>query len=452
MAAHSKQDPNTALWSATRPALVPARGAARFTDFYKRFLFLLLLIGPWTVTLLAVYTAVAKAHASAHQGHLVIVSISVGLSAVVVCALPGLLMACISILVGSSVNPRAAFSPRETPTIDLEPEGPPSINNAAWLQVIDEVRRSWSYEAAQVDSLRWRFRSHGLVYGFLSSMAFSLPAILLARILVGDVANPPIAAPFAIAVGASAAVSFIRDLGRMLVRASQRDSSTQMLAWSSKRLLISLTAATLLVGVAIGASVGGALTSGFIGPVLCGAGVAFLGDRGTTAVSDRVAQLIGAKPSKSRPGDDIQQIDGVEDEVAERLSEEGIDSVHSLAFFSTPKLFFNTPYTLQRICDWQDQALLFARLGDRARLFRDQLFARGATDVLALASTFLGTMPAEQKQDMLKILGFSSLAQAEVLFQRLASDDLARRLVAYRTAMPSEVVSASDIGTVRREA
>ena len=61
-----------------------------------------------------------------------------------------------------------------------------------------------------------------------------------------------------------------------------------------------------------------------------------------------------------------------------RLIEEGVDSVHALAFFPTPRLFFNTRYSLQCICDWQDQALLLTYFGAaRAQLFRERLGIRG---------------------------------------------------------------------------
>ncbi len=55
------------------------------------------------------------------------------------------------------------------------------------------------------------------------------------------------------------------------------------------------------------------------------------------------------------------------------------------------------PYTLHRICDWQDQALLVALTSAaKARLFREQLMTRGAIDAHRLAADFLGNGLDEQ--------------------------------------------------------
>jgi len=127
------------------------------------------------------------------------------------------------------------------------------------------------------------------------------------------------------------------------------------------------------------------------------------------------------------------------DEEVDRLVEEGIDSVHALAFYSTPKLFFNTPFSLHRICDWQDQALLIALLGaSRGRIFRDQLMIRGAIDAQRVALDVTSkNLPATDRTDLLKVLGLSTEVQAQLAFRFLADNEVARRIAIYRKAAPT---------------
>jgi hypothetical protein len=226
----------------------------------------------------------------------------------------------------------------------------------------------------------------------------------------------------------------------MLTRVSMRDSSVQMLAWSSRRLLLVIVATVVFVMIGFGGQLDqvALVKEGFAG-ILLGASVAVLGDRLTDIVSERAAKVLGVTIEK-KTGDSLRDLVGVEEEDVLRLAEAGIDCVHALALASTPKLFFGTPYPLLRICDWQDQALLAVCAGSsRAQLFRDQLMVRGAIDAQLLAERVLtqGKVSDEDRKQINTVLGFGSAAQADVAFRRLAADESVARLRVYRAAAPT---------------
>ena len=76
-------------------------------------------------------------------------------------------------------------------------------------------------------------------------------------------------------------------------------------------------------------------------------------------------------------------IDGLTEEVGDRLAEEGVDSVHALAFTSTPRLYFSTPFPWERIADWQAQAVLLEELGlARFAKFKEQFPIRSVHEAL----------------------------------------------------------------------
>jgi hypothetical protein len=352
--------------------------------------------------------------------------------AAVVCALPTLLSYSLIAAGQRSLETRLNFD---------VPAGPSSPHEAEWAAAYVEARVRWRHEAAHVVLARRRIAQHGRLYGLLVTLLLGLCAMAAAPpVLLG---RPASSQPekVALAVATAILINFARDLGRMAVRVANRDASSRMLAWNIKRLMMTAVGTLLLSGFAFAGSLPEAL-QGPAGWLLIGGAMALFADQVMESVSDRFAALFGVKRPPPVDGESLRRLDGMGEDDLERFGEEGIDSAHALAMCSTAKLFFNTPYALQRICDWQDQALLVVRLGEaKARLFREQLQLRGAIDAQHLALDFLhpDRLDDKQREDLVKVLGFASEAQARRVLERLAADELIRQLACYRRALPVDV-------------
>ncbi len=377
----------------------------------------------------------------------IVVAFAAGI--LLVCMLPPILMWCIALIAQKSLNARLKF---EIPLDEENGRGAEHAPDRRRLvrAVRERADKFWKYESIQTERARERFMFHATMYGFTSSATLMIGAWVSMKTLARVQALE--AAPWevygAIAVGTATAVAFSKDFVRMLVRASMRDCSTAMLAWATKRLVVAVVGTTLFVALASTAAsdaVNGLVKSG-AGSVLLGASVAIVGEQITGALSDRAARVLGISLPKGT-GEGLKAIAGLEDDDILRLAEEGVDSVHALALCATPKLFFGTPYSLQRICDWQDQALLIARVGmSRARIFREQLMIRGAIDAQLLAQRLFPISGAQGERDpserdpLVIVLGFATDAQASAALQHLADDDAISQLAAFRTARPSEAL------------
>jgi hypothetical protein len=111
---------------------------------------------------------------------------------------------------------------------------------------------------------------------------------------------------------------------------------------------------------------------------------------------------------------------------------------------STGALYFATPYTLQRLCDWQDAALLVAYVGEaKAQMCREKLMVRGATDLQRKSEFLVAKSDADATPEQLaerekafeiirSSLGFISIEQAREALHPMAHDETIRRLRIYR--------------------
>ena len=345
------------------------------------------------------------------------------------CALPSVLMYCMKVLVVGSLNARVRFR------LPLPAERPAGAD-AEDARRLDDARRLWHHEVGQFDQRSSRLSQHVHFYGFFCTVALSVAALLIMGHAAGGA--DPARGGVAVAAAAAAVVAFVTDVSRMVVRAANRDASARMFAWASKRFLLIVLSAVLLGTLVLLGKAEVPLPGGNASWLLLGAGLAFLGDRASQLVGECVAGALGAPPARRGEAGDLARIDGLSEEDVARLAEEGIASVHALAFHATPKLFLATPFTLQQLCDWQDQALLIVRLGiGRAALCRDHLALRGATDAQRLARDYLADrLTPEEKSDLGKVLGLSSTVQASALMRRLAEDPVTARLEIFRRAVP----------------
>jgi hypothetical protein len=413
------------------------RGEADAFSSTRAILAQSLLVAIWGAMMTVAAVRVSEALAPAAHSRRFILATTAGL--VLLCALPTLLTFCLALVAQSSLGPRLGFEvPRHA--VGEEDEGA-----LAWLAAAARERaaRTWRYEANQVRLARGRFVTHAGAYGFVSSMTLLVCLILIVRDLASHgVEQTTSRGGAAVAVGAAVSVAFAADLSRMLVRAAHRDASAQMLAWATKRLLVTITATIVFCMLAFAGELDNvAVFKRGIGGVLLGAAVAVLGERITRALTDRAAGALGVSLQVPGALDPFAEINGLEYDDRLRLAEEGIDSVHALALASTPKLFFGTPYPLARVCDWQDQALLITRVGAaRARLFREQLTITGAIEAARLAAQVLeGALEPAQREAIVTVLGFGNDAQATVSFRKLATDEAIATLRAYRGATPPPV-------------
>ncbi len=110
-----------------------------------------------------------------------------------------------------------------------------------------------------------------------------------------------------------------------------------------------------------------------------------VGPRALLPLQQRAATVLGAKLPKENTQLPLGMIEGLTEEIVARLAEEGLDSVHALAFTNTPHVFFSTPYTWEQICDWQSQAVLLEQLGlARFAKFKEQFPIRGVQEAIEM--------------------------------------------------------------------
>ncbi|WP_437977553.1 hypothetical protein WMF11_11925 [Sorangium sp. So ce295] len=346
------------------------------------------------------------------------------------CALPAALMYWVQTRASESLKDRERFQvPQATSDGGDVPD-----------QHASEAKQLWKYECDQMARRNDNIALQMNFYGLFATLAVALGAVLLlgrAPLLRYDGSLDAIGA-VALAATTAAVICFLGDAGQAVFRLARRDVSARMFAWATRRFVIIVTRAILLavlLHVDIGAP----------GPrqpwyfwVLAGASIAIVGEHAATAVSERISRAFGLPPPAQAPGEDLRQIQGLNEQAIQRLQEEGVDSVEALAFHSIPRLFLSTPFVLHQLCDWQDQALLLARVGPEVtKRCRDQLFVRGATELRRLARAHVEPpMPADQVEALARLLGLESAFQVQSFLDQLARDPLTGRLEAHRRALP----------------
>ena len=249
-----------------------------------------------------------------------------------------------------------------------------------------------------------------------------------------------------VGVGTTATVYYAVSLGSFLRRSANLDASARLFAGACRNLLLLIPSSFFLIGLTY-SNDPKSIFSGEIAAALLGVAIGLLGDRILGEVSERAAGFLGMKTLTPLHTSDLRQIDGLDDEDVTRLGEEGVDSVHALAFVPTPRLFFNTIYSLQCICDWRDQALMIEYMGPgKVQTFREKFMVRGALDARMIARQLLHrqeevatkyALPAisgKDREEMAKILGFNGLLQMELALLTIAEDEIIARLAIYNRA------------------
>jgi hypothetical protein len=317
----------------------------------------------------------------------------------------------------------------------------------------------WNSEAERFRGTLERASDYVFFFGSLTSIIveFSVVAYMLAMWATISMPKVPVDAEQAtlpVGVGVATIVYFVVSFGSFLRRASSLDANARLFACASRNLLFVVPSSFLLIGITFSSSALQGIFKGDLGAAVFGTAIGLLGNRIFGQVTERAAGLLGMKSAPPQQPSDLHQIDGLNDEDVARLEEEGVDSLHALAFVPTARLFFNTVYSLQCICDWQDQALLMKYLGaGKVQTFREKFMVRGAIDAriivrqllrrsnaaLSTGSSLTDITDAE-RSEISKILGFNNLTQMELALCTIADNEVIARLATYYRAVASSAV------------
>jgi hypothetical protein len=327
----------------------------------------------------------------------------------------------------------AARLVKEAGTTDL----PDSTATKAMPMQASEVpadidARDWLH-ACRTVSLEWTRRNvvcthadlHAKIWGFLGTLAVSGCVMVLATSGASGLdPSPPDASSadvskVALAVLAAVAISFLLSFAQVLVRSAEHDANTALFSNASRDLVVSMVvsvvAATLLAkqGSDPGA-VGLGLCAGLLGP------------RALGPLKERAASALGVRVTTDGSSLCLAMIEGLTDDVVDRLGEERIRSVHALATTNTPRIYFSTPYTWEQIADWQAQAVLLEQLGLAGfAKFKERSPIRGVHDALRMLSN------ESSLADFAKALGLAGGPEMQRVIDTLGSSKALRMLEVY---------------------
>ncbi|MGH9887165.1 MAG: hypothetical protein ACREBE_16685, partial [bacterium] len=253
---------------------------------------------------------------------------------------------------------------------------------ARWQEECDAIKTSWSYEKERISRLQCRLVLQGLLFGDLCTFALMCSALVAAA--GGSHAR------IACSVAAAAATGFLTNLGRLLLRISGGDITTRTVSWAIRSQILVIIADAGLC-MLLGDEAQNAERAVVIG--------LFVGATGSPAIQfmlEKASKLLNTGTVAAQRASPLLDIEGVTEEHVERLAEEGIVSIHDLAYVPTARLFFATTYSLPQICNWQDRALLQIGFGKAAAdALRQKMCIRGAIDLMTLAHQLLFDEPTD---------------------------------------------------------
>ncbi len=258
--------------------------------------------------------------------------------------------------------------------------------------VVDAVQKAWSYERDRYRRSLKRAGWYASAFGTVATLLLAVAALLakwrahVVRALDDGASAGMLDAAvlgLAVSVGAAVTTAFAIHFVRILVRLSSHEINARGFSWATRAVvLIAVADAGLLIALQAWDAPGKA--------VLLGIFVAVAGEHAIGGLLERAPKVLGlARPDARAPS---PLLGLMPPEHVERLEEEGILSLHDLAFTPTARLFFNTPYGLPKICEWQDEALLSVQVGlEHARDLFNQMGIRRATALREVAEAVLGS-------------------------------------------------------------
>lgn len=376
------------------------------------------------------------------------------LVAILVCSLPYILAFC-----AVNLYRWSAFSRYDFRLLGQGRSANPAMDDRAWKELSERATEVWDYESRRFSESRRMASLHALIFGLVSSLVLFICTMIVAPYLFveGTAQTQPVL--IAVAVGTATAFAFANDLGRIIFRVALRDAGAEIFSFATKNAIL-VVAAALLFSTLLCSGLahdnqgdGQTIPLGVPGFMMVGATIAIVGGRAVRFVSDRAASVMGLGAGRAPEATDLTRLEGVDEDDIGRLAEEGVDSLHALAFIPLPRLYFNTKYSLDRLCDWQDQALLLVHFGQaKAQLLREHLLVRGAIGAQDAAQRFFAsaaettpgaaeTTPAPGGETgdpalgkLAGLLGFAAYTHAKFAFEELAQDENVNRLRVYATA------------------
>jgi hypothetical protein len=316
-------------------------------------------------------------------------------------------------------------------------------------RVVTMVIRNWNYERERMAHSLDRVRLQASLVGLSVSVVLACAVVVVAWSRTVPTINVRGLEILTATVAVAAVAAFYWMWVRLLVRIASQDFNSRMFAWGSRSIVITVTASAGLYLVLARAA--GSVVDSLGKGALLGIFVALIGDKAIPYVIDKTAALFGYQPPRRLEDMGLQLVSGITDPDVDRFAEEGILSVQDLAFTPTARLFFNSTHSLQRICDWQDQALLLVYFGQvRAKAMFEKLTIRGAMDLLSLARIALRDDPEAPKRSrtgMGKRLAAAGVKPSQI--RAALGDALGLKDAALLTAL---LVISDDEATLRLQA
>jgi hypothetical protein len=307
-------------------------------------------------------------------------------------------------------------------------------------RVLEVVEVAWCYEKDRYRRSLVRAESYAMAFGTLATLLLTGAATLVlagphlqavAGIAAAGGGSGPTELAIALSLSAAVFAGFLIGYVRIIVRLSSQEISARAFAWSAHSLvLIAVADLGLLLMLQTWSSPAKA--------VLLGIFVGLVGEQAVRTLVDKAPRVLGlGGPAEVRSASPLLGV--MAPEHVERLREEGIISIHDLALVPTARLFFNTPYGLPKICDWQDAALLQVLVGsDSARDLENRLGIRTATQLRDLAGQIGDPARAKEAHALRVALRLTEDGPFRPILESVANDEVLQRLEVHRRAVVHE--------------
>lgn len=244
------------------------------------------------------------------------------------------------------------------PPDDGAPPPHAAEDEAHWKKRRVAIETSWTYEKDRILRSQRRVYLQALIFGDVATFALACCVLVLPwdpwrdHVIIDRVAC---------SVAAATSTAFLVELVRVMLRISGGDATIRTFAWAARSLVLAIVANLGLYMIL------DKEMSSINSAVLLGIFVGATGGHAIQVLLEKAAKAFyTTKNEAAQKSSPLLDIEGMTAAHVDRLEEEGILSVHDLAFVPTARLFFATAYSLQQICNWQDRALLLVYVGKKS--------------------------------------------------------------------------------------